>query len=182
MKLLFDFFPVIIFFTVYMLTGQNIYYATAVIIPVTILQVLFFWLKNKKIDSVLLVNCILVTFFGGITLLFHHDIYIKLKITILSWLYATLLLGSQPFKKTLLELYMSSHLKLPSKIWSNINLMCGFYFVVLGGVNLYVLLHFPTAIWVKFKLFGVLGLTFLFYIALSFYLAKYLETTEHKLS
>lgn len=165
-----------------MWTGQNIYYATGVIIPITMLQVLLFWLKNRTIDTVLLVNCILVTLFGSMTLFLHQDIYIKLKVTILSWLYGVLLIASQPFKKTLLELYMESHLKLPAKIWSRLNFMCAIYFLILGGINLYVLLHFPTEIWVKFKLFGILSLTILFYLTLSLYLAKYLDMTNYEQS
>lgn len=175
MKLLFDFFPVIIFFIVYMVTGQNIYYATGAIIPITILQVFAYWFKNRKFDSVLMINCILVTVFGSITLLLHQDIYIKLKVTVLSWLYGVVLLASQPFKKKLLQLYMENHISLPSRIWSRVNLLCAFYFIIMGAINLYVLSHYPTEVWVKFKVFGVLSITIVFYFALSLYLAKYLE-------
>lgn len=176
MKLLFDFFPVIVFFIVYLWSGQNIYYATGVIIPVTILQVLLFWFKNKKFDTVLLINCVLVTLFGSITLLLHQEIYIKLKVTAISWLYGIALLASQPFDKKLLQLYMENHISLPKKIWSKVNLMCAFYFIVVGAVNLYVLSYFSTEVWVKFKVFGTLSLTIVFYVALSLYLAKYMET------
>ncbi|MAZ40034.1 MAG: septation protein A [Legionellales bacterium] len=180
MKLLFDFFPVIIFFIVYLWTGQNIFYATAVIIPVTILQVALYWFKNKTVDKVLLINCLLVTLFGSITLLLHQEIYIKLKVTAISWLYGLVLLGSQPFKKKLLQIYMEQHIKLPQKIWSHVNLMCAFYFIVVGAVNLYVLANYSTEVWVKFKVFGVLSLSVVFYLGLSLYLAKYMEDPHTK--
>jgi len=180
MKLLFDFFPVIIFFVVYIWSGQNIYYATAVIIPVTILQVVLYWYKNRKMDKVLLINAILVTVFGSITLLLHQEIYIKLKVTVLSWFYGLVLLASQPFRKKLLQLYMEQHIKLPSKIWSRVNLGCAFYFLVVGALNLYVLSYYSTEIWVKFKVFGILSLTVVFYVILSLYLAKYMEEPHNK--
>jgi len=126
------------------------------------------------------INCVLVTVFGGITLLLHQDIYIKLKVTAISWLYGIALLISQPFDKKLLQLYMENHIALPKKIWSRVNLMCAVYFMIVGSINLYVLSYYPTNIWVKFKVFGILSLTIVFYIVLSLYLAKYMENPKQK--
>lgn len=175
MKLLFDFFPILIFFTVYFLSHQNIYYATAIMIPITLLQVFWFWVKNRSIDSVLLINSILVTVFGGLTLYIHNPLYIKLKITILTWLYAFILLTAHAFKKNLLALYMGKHLSLPQVIWQRLNLAFVTYFAVLGAVNLYVLTAYSTAVWVKFKLFGILGISLVFYFVLSLYLSRFLN-------
>jgi intracellular septation protein len=45
----------------------------------------------------------------------------------------------------------------------------------MGTANLAVVYNFDTDTWADFKLFGMLGLTFLFIIAQGFYLMKYIE-------
>jgi intracellular septation protein len=44
--------------------------------------------------------------------------------------------------------------------------------LALGGINLYVAYHYPEAVWVNFKLFGVLGLTIVFALVQGFWLAS----------
>jgi intracellular septation protein len=59
-------------------------------------------------------------------------------------------------------------------IWSKLNTIWAIFFIVLGFVNLYVAYSFSTEIWVNFKLFGLLGLTFAFVIGQAFYLTRYI--------
>jgi intracellular septation protein len=54
------------------------------------------------------------------------------------------------------------------------------FFIAMGAVNLYVAFNFSEAAWVNFKLFGMMGMTFLFIILQAFYLARYISETEQK--
>ena len=110
MKLLLDFLPIIIFFGVYKYTG-DIILATAVLIPATLLQMLYTWLKEHKIEKMQLVTLIMVILLGGATVAFQDKTFIQWKPTIVNWLFAAAFLGSQFIgSKTILERIMSSNI------------------------------------------------------------------------
>ena len=86
MKLLFDFFPIVLFFIFFKWMG--IYTATAVTIFASFLQVLFCWLKNRRVDNVYKITLVFVVVLGSATLLFHNPMFIKWKPTVVYWLSA----------------------------------------------------------------------------------------------
>jgi len=176
MKLLFDFFPIILFFISYKVFHHDIFIATAVVIAVSIVQVLIYWLKYRRVETLLLTNCVLILLFGGTTLLLHQEIYVKWKATAIYWLYALALSGSQFFgTKPLVQRALETNLTLPTPVWRRVNWICAAYFAVIGLLNLFVVYHYSTDVWVDFKLFGILGLTIVFFLGLSFYLSRYLD-------
>jgi intracellular septation protein len=177
MKLLFDFFPIILFFGAFKLYG--IYIATAVAIGATILQVTFTWIRYRKVEMMHWITLILITVMGGLTLYLKDEQFIKLKPSIINWLFGAAFLGSQFFgKRPFVERMMSSNIELPKPVWKRLNFVWSFYFITLGFVNLYVINNFDTDTWVNFKLFGMLGLTILFVILQALYLAKYMPKDE----
>ena len=93
MKILLDFLPVIIFFIVYKST-DDIILATAVLIPATLLQMLYTWVKTHKIEKMQLVTLILVVSLGGLTIALNDESFIKWKPTIVNWLFALAFLVS----------------------------------------------------------------------------------------
>lgn len=174
MKLFYDFFPIIIFFIIYKVWG--IYPATFGAIIISIVQVGFFWWQHRRFDKMQLTTLFLVTIFGGATLVFHNPLFIKWKISVLNWLFALAFLGGQFIgKKNFLERMIGDKIVLSKIVWRNLNVMWVIYFAVLGFINWYVIYHFSTAAWVNFKLFGVLGLTIIFAVIQSLYLAKYVR-------
>lgn len=176
MKLLFDFFPIILFFASYKIFNHNIFIATAVVIVVSLIQVLIYWLKYRRLEALLLTNCLLILIFGGSTLLLHQEIYVKWKASVIYWLYAAALLISQFFgNKPLVQRALETNLTLPIQVWTRVNWICAIYFAAIGCINIFVVYHFSTNAWVDFKLFGILGLTILFFVGLSFYLSRYLD-------
>lgn len=176
MKILFDLFPVILFFVAYKFTGQNIYIATGVTIAASIGQIIWLTLRKQKIDGTLWFSTGLVTVMGGATLLFHNKSFIMWKPSILYWGFAVALLAARYlFGKNLIEMMMKQQLTLPEKAWNLLNLAWGVFFVAMGGANLYVAMNYPEGVWVNFKLFGVLGLTIAFMVLQGFYLAKYMQ-------
>ncbi len=70
---------------------------------------------------------------------------------------------------------METNINLPQAVWNRLNLGWVSFFTLMGCANLYVIYHFNTNTWVNFKLFGLLGLTFIFVIAQAVYLARYLK-------
>ena len=206
MKLLFDLFPVILFFAVFKIAGASpdaaqaigtqylsglvsggevtlqqapILLATAVAILATLGQVLWLLARRKPVDNMLWVSLVIIVLFGGATIYFHDEQFIKLKPTVLYWCFALVLLGAPLlFGKNLMRSMMGKQMHLPDAVWSRLNLAWGLFFMVMGAVNLYVAFTMPLAFWVNFKLFGFLGLMIAFVIAQSVYLSRYMKEAE----
>ncbi|MBI79590.1 MAG: septation protein A [Pseudomonadota bacterium] len=175
MKILIDFLPIVIFFAVYRLS--DIYLATIAIIVTMLLQIIYQWLFTIQINKMLLTSTLLVTIFGGITLLFRNPIFIQWKPTIVNWIFALAFLFTHFVgEKTLIEIMMGKTINLEKKLWKKMNLMWFFNFIFLGAINLYVVYNFSEEAWVNFKLFGMLGITFIMAIIQSIWIAsKYKE-------
>lgn len=180
MKILLDFLPVIVFFAVYKFTG-DILIATAVLIPATLLQMLYTWRVQRKVETMQLVTLALVVLLGGATLLFQDKAFIQWKPTVVNWLFAVGFLGTQFIgKKTVVERLMGASIELPKLIWRRLNLIWVIFFIALGIVNLYVAYNFSEETWVNFKLFGMLGLTFVFILAQGVYISRHAKEPEQE--
>lgn len=184
MKLLFDFFPILLFFITFKLhddAKEGILAATAVIIVASTLQVLISWLWRRKIEKMHLITLVLVIVFGGITLILEDEIFIKWKVSVVNWLFAAAFLGSEFFgKKNFIRRMMESSVSLPPATWTRLNLSWVSFFTVMGLINWYVIYNFDTNTWVNFKLYGQLGLTFLFVIAQGFFLMRHIGPQDDK--
>ncbi len=181
MKLLVDFFPVLLFYIAYKLS--DIYVATIVAIITSVIQVTAYRLIKKRFETMHLVTLGLIVLFGGATLLLHDELFIKWKPTIINWLFGLAFIGSQYIgRQPLVQRMMSNVVTMPAVKWRNLNLAWGLFFMALGGINLYVLYTFDTETWVNFKLFGMIGLTIGFVILQSLYIARYLKETDESSS
>jgi intracellular septation protein len=177
MKFLFDLFPIILFFAAYKVLG--IYAATAAAIVATLGQIA--WVKHRhgKVDGMLIASGAIIVVFGGATLLLHDEAFIKWKPTVLYWLFAGVLSLAEIFwHKNLIRAMMQEQINLPEGIWRTLNHAWAGFFVLLGALNLYVAAHFSTDTWVNFKLFGTVGLMFLFVILQSLLLSRYATEKE----
>lgn len=173
MKLLVDFFPIVLFFAAYKLA--DIYVATLAAIAGAILQVAYTWFRTRKVETMHLVSLVLILVFGGATWFLRDPTFIKWKPTVLNWLFAVVFLGSQFIgRQPIIQRMLNAQLELPGAVWRRLNLAWSSFFIVIGAVNLYVAFNFEESTWVNFKLFGMLGLTVLFVLLQSFYLSRYL--------
>lgn len=181
-KLLFDFFPVVLFFVAYKMYDdpkEGILAATAVIIVATCVQVAISWIRDKRVERIPLVTLAVVVALGGVTLLLGDEIFVKWKPTAVNWIFAVVFLASQFIgRKNLVRRIMDSKVDLPDPVWTRLNLGWVIFFAVMGGLNLYVVYHFDTDTWVNFKLFGLLGLTILFVLAQAMYLMRHVSADE----
>lgn len=200
MKILFDLFPVILFFGVFKLAGGNpeaaqafaayigyqadplhlpVLFATATAIIATMAQIIWVKLRHGKVDTMLWVSFAIILVFGGATLMLHDEGFIKVKPTALYWLFAGVLLFSNIlFKKNLIRSLMQEKMSLPERIWGRLNLAWSGFFIALGVLNLYVAWNFSTDTWVNFKLFGATGIMLIFIILQAVLVAKHIETDK----
>lgn len=173
MKLLFDLFPVILFFIAYKFFG--IYAATAVAMVATIAQIIYCKFKHGTVDNMLIISGVLIVVFGGATLFLKDPKFIQWKPTILYWLFGIGLLVSQYFfNKNPMKALMEKQVSLPEAIWSKINWAWAALFILLGFLNIYVAFNYPEDTWVNFKLFGITGIMFVFIILQTILLSKHL--------
>jgi len=203
MKFLFDMFPVILFFGVFKwgeghaesaqaMVGQYlsglvsggsvgaeqapILLATAVAIIASAAQIVYLLLRGRKVDVMLWVSLAIIVVFGGATIYFHNEAFIKWKPTVLYWVFALALVGAQlTMGKNLIRLMMKAQIELPDVVWNRLNMAWAAFFAAMGFINLYIAYNFPTSIWVNFKLFGFMGLMIAFVIGQTMFLSKYIK-------
>lgn len=174
MKLLFDFFPILLFFISFKFFG--IYSATAIAMAASLTQVTIYRLKFQRFENMHLISLAIIIVLGGATLFFHNPWFIKWKPTGIYWLSAIVFLGSSYIgSKPLIQKMMEANVSLSEKIWYRLNNAWALFFVVMGALNLYVAYTYDTNSWVNFKLFGGVGFTILFVLLQAFYLTKHID-------
>jgi intracellular septation protein len=206
MKFLFDLFPVILFFAVFkwgeghqdaanavvsqymsgLVSGgavaaaqAPIMLATIVGIIATVLQIGYLLVRGRKVDGMLWMSLGVIGIFGGATIYFHDETFIKWKPTILYWVFGlALFLAQTIFKKNLMRKVMEQTIKLPDAVWSRVGYAWTAFFFAMGLLNLFVafvLFKSDTSAWVSFKLFGFTGIFFVFIVGQTLLLSKYIE-------
>ncbi|WP_296000121.1 septation protein A [Rugamonas sp.] len=209
MKFLFDFFPLLVFFISYKWAGMNaelaqtwinahmggmisggsvtadqsaIVIATLAGIAATVLQISYVLARRRKVDFVLWMSLFMFAFFGGLTIYFHDEDFIKWKLTVIYWCFALSLIGGQLlFKKNLMRKSMEHVIQLPDPIWRRVNLAWMAFFTAMGFLNLYVafvLFKGNTSAWVSFKAFGSTSIMFVFIVIQTLYLSKHMKDEE----
>lgn len=179
MKLLFDLFPVILFFIAFKLYG--IYVATAVAIAASILQVAYVYAKNKRVEKMHIITLALIVILGGATLIFQDEAFIKWKPTVVNWGFALVFLGSHYIgQKPIIRRMMDQAISLPDRVWLNLSYMWVVFFIFSGIANIYVAYQYDTDTWVNFKLFGLMGLTLVFIIIQGIYISRYIKETGNE--
>lgn len=178
MKALYDFFPVLLFFIAYKL--YNIYVATGVAMATALVQSLAHRIKHGRFERMHLVTLGLLLVFGGLTLALHDPIFIKWKPTVINWLFGVVFAGSAWIgEKPLVQRMMDHAVTIDNRsVWLRLNWAWVAFFAVMGALNLYVAYNFDEATWVNFKLFGLIGLTFVFIFAQALYLSRHMPAED----
>ncbi|RPH61716.1 MAG: septation protein A [Burkholderiales bacterium] len=177
MKLLFDLFPILLFFAAYKLA--DIYVATGVAIVASAAQILWLRLRARPIEGMQWASLAIIVVFGGMTLMFQDETFIKWKPTVLYGLFAAVLVGARVlFGRDLIKSVMGKQLTLPEPIWQRLNVAWSAFFAAMAGLNLLVAYRFSTDTWVNFKLFGTMGLTIAFVMLQALYISRYVQE-EH---
>ena len=162
LKFITDFGPLLIFFIVYNKSGKDLSAAIPPLIISTALAVSVIYFIEKKIPYVPLIGGIIISFFGGLTLYFNNPVFLYIKPTIVNLIFAVALLGGNFFNKNFLKILFKSAFQLDDLGWAKLNIRWAYFFIFLAILNELVWRTQSEAVWVNFKVWGILPLTFIF--------------------
>ncbi len=202
-KLLFDLLPVILFFGAYKLAQAfpdvaadlaarwlgtlvadgtvpaaqaPILLATALAIAASIAQVGWLLARRRRVDPMLWISVAVIVVFGGATIWLHDETFIKWKPSILYWLFGAILVAGRALAgRNFVRSLLGKQLELPDPVWERLLWLWAVFFGAMGALNLYVAFNFPTDTWVSFKLFGLMGITLAFTLAIGLWLARHMK-------
>jgi len=198
MKLLLEFLPLILFFIAFKLqivlvstdggfqfqaagnAGQGIYFATAVAIVASVVQMSWYYLRRKPISSMQWLSLGIILVFGGATLVLQDDRFIRWKPTALYWSFAGALLVGRVFfgANWLKKLMASLEISLPEAVWTRLTWAWIVFFAAMGCLNLYVSSHYTIDTWVNFKVWWSMGLILAFSLAQGAYMARHMPADD----
>ena len=159
-KLLIDIGPLAVFFVFY--TRSDLKTAILPFMIATIIAVLFSYIIEKKIPIMPTVGAVIILIFGGLTIYFDNETFFKMKPTIINILFAGILYGGIILNKSLLRYLLGAALKLQDEGWDILTKRWIGFFIALAILNEIIWRTQTTDMWVNFKVFGILPITFIF--------------------
>jgi intracellular septation protein len=160
LKLVLDLGPLVVFF--FANSHYGIFVATAVFMAAILIALAISYAMTRHLPIMPLVTAVVVVVFGGLTLILHDELFIKVKPTIIYVLFGGVLLGGLAFGKSLLGVVFDSVFHLTEEGWRKLTLRWAIFFLALAVLNEIVWRTQTTDFWVGFKVFGVVPLTFVF--------------------
>jgi len=176
-KLLLDMGPLFLFFAVFQYAG--IFVATGIFMAAAVLSVAIGWHLEKKLSPIPLITAILVLIAGGLTLYLRNDVFIKMKPTVLYVIFGMTLLGGLRFNRLFIKYVFAEAFDLTDQGWRGLTWRWGIFFLTLAALNEAVWRSTSTATWVSFKVWGIVGLIFLFALAQTPFLLRHHNDPEH---
>ena len=178
MKILIDFFPILLFFGAYKF--YDIYIGTAVLMAATVLQMGLIYAIDRRLQGIHKITLALILIFGTLTLVLHDERFIKWKPTVLYAAMAiALAVAVWLYKKNFLKMLLGSQLSLPETVWMRLNVIWVVYCIFMAAINGYVAAYYSTEAWVNFKLWGY-AFPLVFIVGQGFYIARYLTDDNVK--
>ena len=160
LKLALELGPLVVFFVANARFG--IFAGTAVFMVAILIALAVSWALTRHLPIMAIVSAVIVTVFGGLTLVLHDETFIKVKPTIIYALFGVTLTAGLIFRKPLLELVFDSVFNLTEEGWRKLTVRWAVFFLCMAVLNEVVWRTQTTDFWVSFKLFGAVPLTFLF--------------------
>jgi intracellular septation protein len=162
-RLALDLGPLILFFAAFKFFG--IYAATAAFMAAILTSLVIGYMLERRLSPMPVFTAVLVLIFGGLTLYLKNDIFIKMKPTVLYTFFGVLLLGGLATGRLFIKYVFAQAFELTDEGWRKLTLRWGIFALLLACLNEIVWRNFSTAIWVDFKVWGILPLFFLFALA-----------------
>jgi len=163
LKFITDFGPLLIFFTVYYKSGNNLSIAIPPLIIATLIAVLISYIVEKKIPYLPLIGGIIISIFGGLTLYFNNPVFLYMKPTIINIIFAIALIFGKVFlNKNFLKFFFNNAIQMNEIGWDKLNYRWIIFFIFLALLNELVWRTQTEIVWVNFKVWGILPLTFVF--------------------
>ena len=162
-RLVADFGPLLVFFIIFFGNENNLKIAIPPFIIATLVSLIVIYFLEKRIPMVPLTGGILITLFGGLTLYFDNKIFFYMKPTIINLLFAIVLFFGKFFtEKPLLKIFFQNAFNLEDEGWKKLNYRWISFFIFVAILNEIVWRTQSTDMWVNFKVFGILPITFIF--------------------
>ena len=158
-----DYGPIAVFFIAYVLT--DLLWATGALMAATAAALAVSLAVARRVPLMPLITAAVVGVFGGLTLILQDETFIKMKPTIVQVLFAAILFGGLAVGRPLLKPLMGTAWAMDDEGWRKLTLRFGLFFLAMAALNEAVWRTQSTDFWVSFKVFGILGLTFLFALA-----------------
>lgn len=195
-KLLLDLGPLVVFFTVWSMSGGEnsainallpealssehsaFFPATAALMVATLISLAASFAIFKKIPTMPLVTAVLVMVFGGLTLYLADEAFLKMKPTFIYLLFAVVLGVGMLLNRPFLKIMFDEAFSLTPQGWRILTWRWALFFVFLAVLNEVVWRNFSTDIWVKVKVFGFISLTMVFAVAQMGIIQKFGDDTE----
>ena len=163
LKFITDFGPLLIFFTIYYKSGNNLSVAIPPLIIATLIAVLISYVIERKIPYLPLAGGIIISIFGGLTLYFNNPIFLYMKPTIINIIFALVLFVGKIFlNKNFLKYFFQNAFQIDEIGWDKLNNRWLSFFIFLAFINELVWRTQAEVVWVNFKVWGILPLTFVF--------------------
>ena len=191
MKQLIDYIPLLVFFTIWALDERvvtiagyqrnvgGIFSAAEFLLAASILVYGSLLIVQKRLDKFQWITLGAVVLFCIPTIIFQNVTFLKWKAPLVNWIFASIFFASKYFgDKPAIEHMMGHAVDAPKEVWTRLNNIWIYYFIVLGAINLTVAFTLSEDLWIKFKVFGNLILTFAFVIGQMPILAKYIEVED----
>jgi intracellular septation protein len=159
-KFLLEFGPLVLFFLANARWG--IFAATGVFMVAIVIALAVSYSFTRHLPAMALVSGLVVVVFGGLTLALQDETFIKLKPTIIYVLFGAVLIGGLVFRKPLLAVVFDQMFNLTEEGWRKLTLRWALFFFALAVLNELVWRTQATDVWVSFKVFAILPLTFAF--------------------
>ena len=171
LKLALDLGPLILFFIAN--SRFDIFVATGTFMVAITIAIAIGFAIERKVSPMPLVTLVLVLVFGGLTLWLENEIFIKMKPTVLYVMFAGVLWGGLIAGRIFLKYLLAQSMNLPDAAWRTLTHRWVVFFLSLAVLNEFVWRNFSTDIWVAFKVWGVLPLTFLFVLTQTPFIARH---------
>ena len=163
LKFITDFGPLLIFFTVYYKSGNNLSIAIPPLIIATLIAILISYIVEKKIPYLPLIGGIIISIFGGLTLYFNNPVFLYMKPTIINIIFAIVLIFGKVFlNQNFLKFFFNNAIQMNEIGWDKLNYRWIIFFIFLALLNELVWRTQTEIVWVNFKVWGILPLTFVF--------------------
>ena len=191
MKQFIDYIPLLVFFSIWAMDERvvtiaglqhevgGIFSAAEFLLVISVIVYGSLYLIQKRLDKFQWIALVAVVLFCIPTIIFRNTDFLKWKAPIVNWVFASIFLGSRFIgDKPAIEHMMGHAVNAPTELWMRLNTIWIYYFIVLGAINLIVAFTLSEALWIQFKVFGNLILTFTFVLGQMPMLAKYIDVEE----
>lgn len=176
MSSLLEFLLLAAFFGAYVWRG--IFFATGVLMAGSVIVLAASYWRTRKLEPMPLAVTVIALVLGGVTLISHDPVFIKWKFSIVEWLFGLVFLGSHFLQRPLIQRMLEAQITVPGPVWKRLNLMWAGFFLLLGCINVFVIYHFDTATWVKFKVWWSTGAMLAFVILQALYMGRHIQDRE----